>query len=120
MIDALDSAVQQLRRNRTDVIRIAVEHCPQDFEALSVAVDRLRDPGDTLLDRVPVRREHPDTDQGECRQGVSACDEAQDTGIADHREIRYRVLPSKAMSSSWPWRASSSSAIARSRSLRCL
>ena len=57
MVDALDVAAQQLRRSRADVIRLAVEHYLEDFDDLSAAIDRLRDPTDPVLDWNQVRRE---------------------------------------------------------------
>ena len=62
MIDALDLAAHQLRRSRSDVIRLAVEHYLEDFDDLSVAIDRLDDPGDPVLDWYQVRRKVLDTD----------------------------------------------------------
>ena len=62
MVEALDTAARQLRRSRADVIRLAVEHYLEDFDGLSVAIDRLRDPGDAVLDWDKVRRELSDTD----------------------------------------------------------
>ena len=58
MVEALDTAARQLRRSRADVIRLAVEHYLEDFDGL----DRLRDPGDAVLDWDKVRRELSDTD----------------------------------------------------------
>ena len=57
MIHALDAAAQQLRRSRAEVIRLAVEHYLEDFDDLSIATDRLRDPGDPVLDWDEVRRD---------------------------------------------------------------
>ena len=48
--------------SRADVIRLAVEHYLEDFDDLSVAIDRLRDPTDPVLDWDQVRRELLDTD----------------------------------------------------------
>ena len=62
LVDALDSAARQLRRSRADVIRQAVEHYLQDFDDLSIAIQRLRDPGDPVLDWDRVRRELLDSD----------------------------------------------------------
>ena len=62
MVDALDTAATQLRRSRADVIRLAVEHYLEDFDDLSTAIDRLRDPTDPVLDWDEVRRELLDTD----------------------------------------------------------
>ena len=62
MVDALDMAAQQLRRSRADIIRLAVEHYLEDFDDLSIAIHRLRDPGDPVLDWDRVRRELLDSD----------------------------------------------------------
>ena len=62
MVEALDRAARRLRRSRADVIRLAVERYLEDFDDLSVAIDRLRDPGDRVLDWNRVRRELSDTD----------------------------------------------------------
>ena len=62
VVDALDTAARQLRRSRADIIRLAVEHYLEDFDDLSAAIDRLRDPTDPVLDWDEVRRELLDTD----------------------------------------------------------
>ena len=62
VVEALDNAATQLRRSRADVIRLAVEHCLEDFDAVSVAIDRRRDPCDPVLDWDQVRRELLGTD----------------------------------------------------------
>jgi len=61
-VNALDTAAQQLRRSRADIIRQAVERYLQDFDDLSIAIQRLRDPGDPVLDWDRVRRELLDSD----------------------------------------------------------
>ena len=62
MVDALDTVARRLRRSRADIIRLAIEHYLEDFDDLSVAIDRLRDPGDPVLNWDRVRREFLDTD----------------------------------------------------------
>ncbi len=62
VVEALDKAATQLRRSRADVIRLAVEHYLEDFDDLAVAIERLRDPTDPVLDWDEVRRELLDTD----------------------------------------------------------
>ena len=62
LVDALDSAARQLRRSRAEVIRQAVERYLEDFDDLSIAIQRLRDPGDPVLDWDRVRRELLDSD----------------------------------------------------------
>ena len=53
----LDSAAMQLKRSRADVVRLALERYLEDFDDLSVALDRPRDPSDPVLDWDEVRRE---------------------------------------------------------------
>ena len=62
VVETLDRAATQLRRSRADVIRLAVEHYLEEFDDLSAAIDRLRDPADPVLDWDRVRRELLDTD----------------------------------------------------------
>ena len=50
MAEALDAAAAQLKRSRAEVIRQALEHYLEDFDDLSVALERLRDPSDPVLD----------------------------------------------------------------------
>ena len=56
-VAALDTAATTLKRSRAEVIRQAVEQYLEDFDDLSVAVERLRDPSDPVLDWDEVRRE---------------------------------------------------------------
>ena len=62
IVASLDRVATELRRSRADVVRIAVERYLEDFDDLSVAVERLRDPSDTLLNWNQVRRDLLDTD----------------------------------------------------------
>ena len=54
---SLDAAAAQLKRSRADVVRLALESYLEDFDDPSVALDRLRDPSDPVLDWDEVRRE---------------------------------------------------------------
>ena len=54
---ALDAAAAQLKRSRAEVVRQALERYLEDFDDLSVALDRLRDPSDPVVDWDEVRRE---------------------------------------------------------------
>lgn len=54
---ALDAAAAALKRSRAEIVRQAVEQYLEDFDDLSVAVERLRDPSDPVLDWDEVRRE---------------------------------------------------------------
>ena len=55
MVEALDAAASALRRSRADVVRHALERYLEDFDDLTVAVERLRDPSDPVLDWDEVR-----------------------------------------------------------------
>ena len=57
LVEALDAVAAQLKRSRADVVRQALERYLEDFDDLSVALDRLRDPSDPVLDWDEVRRE---------------------------------------------------------------
>ena len=46
VIEALDAAASQLRRSRAEIVRQAVERYLEDFDDLTVAVERLRDPNE--------------------------------------------------------------------------
>ncbi len=60
--EALDNAAAALNRSRAEVIRQALESYLEDFDDLTVALERLRDPTDPVLDWDEVRRELLDTD----------------------------------------------------------
>ena len=62
VIAALDAAAAALNRSRAEVIRQALESYLEDFDDLTVALERLRDPSDPVLDWDEVRRELLDTD----------------------------------------------------------
>ena len=57
LAEGLDAAAAALKRSRAEVVRQAVERYLEDFDDLSVAVERLRDPADPVLDWDVVRRE---------------------------------------------------------------
>ena len=66
VVSALDATARRLRCSRAEIVRRAVERYledfDEDFDDLSVAVDRLRDPSDPVLDWDQVRRDLLDTD----------------------------------------------------------
>ena len=62
LVDALDAAARTLKRSRAEVVRQAVERYLEDFDDLSVAMQRLRDPADPVLDWDSVKRELLDSD----------------------------------------------------------
>ena len=57
MVEALDAAATRLRRSRADVMRQALEQYLEDFDDVSVALDRLNDPSDIILDWDDVKRD---------------------------------------------------------------
>ena len=49
-LERLDKAARLLRCSRAEIIRRAVGSYLEDFDDLTVAAERLRDPGDPVLD----------------------------------------------------------------------
>ena len=62
LIEALDAAAAQLSRSRAQIVRQALERYLEDYDDLAVALERLRDPTDPVLDWDEVRRELLDSD----------------------------------------------------------
>lgn len=56
VVAALDRAAQALHRSRADIIRQAIEAYIEDFDDLSIAIQRLRDPADESLDWQEAKR----------------------------------------------------------------
>ena len=86
MIEALDATAALLKRSRADVVRQALERYLEDFDDLSVALERMRDPSDPVLDWDKVKRELLGSDQRQRGQGTGAHPE---TGAAPYHR-RYR------------------------------
>ena len=59
---ALDRAAQTLHRSRADIIRQAIEAYVEDFDDLSVSIERLQDPTDETVDWQEARRALLDQD----------------------------------------------------------
>ncbi len=57
LVEALDTAAAELKRSRADIVRQALERYLEDFDDLTLAVERLRDPTDPVLDWDQVRHE---------------------------------------------------------------
>ena len=57
LVEALDAAAKNLKRSRADIIRHALERYLEDYDDLDVALERLRDPADPVLDWDEVRQE---------------------------------------------------------------
>ena len=57
LAEALDAAAAHLQRSRAYLIRQALERYLEDFNDLTVALERQRDPADPNLDWDEVKRE---------------------------------------------------------------
>ncbi len=57
LVEALDAAAAELKRSRADIVRQALERYLEDFDDIAVALERLRDPADPVLDWNRVRHE---------------------------------------------------------------
>jgi RHH-type transcriptional regulator, rel operon repressor / antitoxin RelB len=64
LVESLDEAAKELRKSRAEVVRAAVELYLAEYEDLALAVARLRDPSDPVLDWDEVRGALLDPDQG--------------------------------------------------------
>ena len=72
LVEKIDRAATQLNRSRAQLVRQAIEYYLDDFEDLRLAIDRLSDPSDPILDWEEVKRELLDQDQGKRRQVPAA------------------------------------------------
>ena len=57
LVKALDEAAAEFKRSRAAIIRQALERYLEDLDDLSVALERLHDPADPVLDWDQVRHE---------------------------------------------------------------
>ena len=55
LVAALDAAARGLKRSRAEIVRQALERYLEDFDDLTVTLERLRDPSDPVLDWEQVR-----------------------------------------------------------------
>ena len=62
LVAELDEAASRLKCSRAEIIRQAIEYYLEEFDDLSVVIERLRDPSDSVLDWGQVRHELLDTD----------------------------------------------------------
>lgn len=62
VVAALDAAASRVNRSRAEIVRRAVESYLEDFDDITVAIDRLCDPTDPTLAWNKVRRELLDRD----------------------------------------------------------
>ncbi len=63
LVSELDAAARRLSWSRAEVLRQAAEAYLDDHEDLRVALERLQDPNDPVLDWEEVRRELVGLDQ---------------------------------------------------------
>ena len=63
LVEKADRAARQLNRSRAQLLKQALEYYLDDFEDLRLALDRLNDPAEPVLDWEDVRRELLDQDQ---------------------------------------------------------
>ena len=64
LVAKADRAASQLNRSRAQLLRQALEYYLEDFEDLRLALDRLNDPADPVLDWQDVRGDLLGSDQG--------------------------------------------------------
>ena len=57
LVKSIDEAARKMHRSRADIIRLAIEYYLDDIEDLRLAIDRLTDPADPVLDWDEVKRE---------------------------------------------------------------
>ncbi len=57
VLELLDSAARERKPSRTEIVRQAIEYDFEDHDDLTVAVERLRDPADPVLDGDEVERD---------------------------------------------------------------
>ena len=57
LVAHIDEAARRMNRSRAEIIRQAIEYYLDDVEDLRLAMDRLCDPADPVLDWDDVRRD---------------------------------------------------------------
>ena len=57
LIKSLDNVALESGRPRSELIRRAIEAYVEDYKDLSLAIERLRDPADPVLDWEDVKRD---------------------------------------------------------------
>ena len=62
LVGSLDEAASRLNRTRAQVVRQAIEYYLADLEDLHLALERLQDPADAVLDWADVKRDLLDQD----------------------------------------------------------
>jgi transposase len=64
LVRSVDRAARRLKRTRAEIIRHALEYYLEDQEDLALALERLQDPADPVLDWDEVKRGLLDPHQG--------------------------------------------------------
>lgn len=67
LVKSIDLAAKRFNRSRAEVVRQAIEYYLEDADDLRLAVERLQDPADPLLDWEEVKGEILGTNQGQRR-----------------------------------------------------
>ena len=62
LVRSIDEAAQKMNRSRAEVIRQAIEYYLDEVEDLQLALERLQDPADPVLDWDEVKRDLLGTD----------------------------------------------------------
>ncbi len=57
LVTSIDAAARSLNRSRAEIIRQAVEYYLADFDDLRLALERMKDPSDPVLDWDEVKRD---------------------------------------------------------------
>ena len=57
LVKSIDAAARSLNRSRAEIIRQAVEYYLADVDDLRLALERLKDPADPVLDWDEVKRD---------------------------------------------------------------
>ena len=57
LVASIDAAARSLNRSRAEIIRQAIEYYLADVDDLRLALDRLQDPADPVLDWSEVKRD---------------------------------------------------------------
>ena len=72
LVEKIDRAAIELNRSRAQIVRQALEYYLEDVEDLRLAVERLNDPADVVLDWEEVKRGLLDQDQGQRRKSTTS------------------------------------------------
>lgn len=57
LVKTIDETARRMNRSRAEIIRQAIEYYLEDAEDLRLALDRLQDPADPVLDWEDVKRD---------------------------------------------------------------